>query len=225
MILPRDTSGSTSRAIARSGGSPMCSRRSVPTHESSILAMARRCQYDALLLALGARPEPALPGAVTFAGPRDVLAVKEAIQALRHGRRHRLAFVATSGVAWTLPLYELALMTAAHGRRLGLDLQLELVTRESDPLDVFGAAASAAVARRLIAAGVNLRTGTFAQEYADGRAVARARRAARGRPRDRAPAPPRPAPTPDCRTSPTVSRSWTRTAACAGLTGSGPSET
>ena len=32
-------------------------------------------------------------------------------------------------------------MTAEHGRRLGLDLQLELVTRESDPLDVFGAAA------------------------------------------------------------------------------------
>lgn len=125
--------------------------------------------YDALLLALGARSEPALPGAVTFAGPRDVLAVKEAIQALRLGRRHRLAFVATSGVAWTLPLYELALMTAEHGRRLGLDLQLELVTRESDPLDVFGAAASDAVARRLIAAGVNLRTGTFAQEYADGK--------------------------------------------------------
>lgn len=124
--------------------------------------------YDAVLLALGARPEPALPGAMTFAGPRDVLAIKEAIEGLCPGRRHAIAFVATAGVAWTLPLYELALMTAEHGRRYGLDLHLELVTRERDPLDVFGGAASVAVARRLISAGVHLRTGTFAQEYAEG---------------------------------------------------------
>jgi sulfide:quinone oxidoreductase len=125
--------------------------------------------YDALLLALGARPEPALPGAMTFAGPRDVLAIKDAIEALAPGRRHSIAFVATAGVAWTLPLYELALMTAEHGRRHGLDLHIEVVTRESDPLDVFGAAASSAVARRLVAAGVHLRTGTFAEEYAEGK--------------------------------------------------------
>ena len=29
-------------------------------------------RYDALLLALGARPAPVVPGAITFAGPRDV---------------------------------------------------------------------------------------------------------------------------------------------------------
>src|SRR5215213_7924110 len=125
--------------------------------------------YDALLLSLGARPQPALAGAIAFAGPRDVLAIRETIEGLRPGRRHAIVFVATAGVAWTLPLYELALMTAEHGRRHGLDLHLEVVTRESDPLDVFGAAASTAVARRLIAAGIHLRTGTFAQEYAEGK--------------------------------------------------------
>jgi sulfide:quinone oxidoreductase len=125
--------------------------------------------YDALLLALGARPEPVLPGAITFAGPRDVLAVREAIEALRPGRRHAIVFVAGAGVTWTLPLYELALMTAHHGRRHGLDLHLEVVTRESDPLGIFGGAASAAVAERLAAAGVQLRTGSFAEEYADGK--------------------------------------------------------
>jgi len=126
-------------------------------------------RYDALLLALGARPETALPDAMTFAGPRDVLAIREAIEALRPGRRHRIAFVATAGVTWTLPLYELALMTAENGRRRGLDLDLEVVTRESDPLGIFGTAASAAVAARLESAGVRLRTGSFAQEYAEGR--------------------------------------------------------
>ena len=125
--------------------------------------------YDALLLALGAQPRVAVPGALTFAGPRDVAAVRDALEALDPGRRHVVAFVAGTGVAWTLPLYELALMTAEYGRRQGLDLRIELVTRESEPLDIFGAEASAAVAGRLAAAGVQLRAGTFAQEYDDGR--------------------------------------------------------
>jgi sulfide:quinone oxidoreductase len=125
--------------------------------------------YDALLLALGARPGPALPGAIPFAGPRDVLAVGDAIGALAPGRRHVIAFVAAAGTTWTPPLYELALMTAEHDRRCGLDLALELVTRESEPLGIFGAEASAEVARRLHDAGVRLRTGTFAEEVAQGK--------------------------------------------------------
>jgi sulfide:quinone oxidoreductase len=125
--------------------------------------------YDALLLALGAVAEPALPGALTFAGSRDVLAVMEAIESLEPGRRHRLAFVAMSGTAWTLPLYELALLTAARGRRQRLDLAIELVTPESAPLGIFGPEASAHVARRLSAAGIHVRTGTFAREVAEGK--------------------------------------------------------
>jgi sulfide:quinone oxidoreductase len=74
-----------------------------------------------------------------------------------------------AGTAWTLPLYELALMTAEHGRRRGLDLSIELISRESAPLGIFGAEASAAVRRRLTGAGVHIRVGTFPTEYADGR--------------------------------------------------------
>jgi sulfide:quinone oxidoreductase len=126
-------------------------------------------RYDALLLALGARPEDALEGAITFAGPRDVLEVREAIEALDPNESHTIAFVAVAGTAWTLPLYELALMTATHARRRGVDLRLVLVTRESDPLGIFGAASSTVVAERLAEAEIELRTATFAQEYADGR--------------------------------------------------------
>ena len=125
--------------------------------------------YDGLLLALGARPEPALAGAVTFGGPGDVLAIRETIEALAPGRQHRIAFVAMTGTAWTLPLYELALMTAEYGRRRGLDLAIELISRESAPLGIFGAEASAAVRRRLSDAGVRIRVGTFPTEFADGR--------------------------------------------------------
>jgi sulfide:quinone oxidoreductase len=125
--------------------------------------------YDALLLALGARPEPALADAIAFAGPRDVLAIRETLEALAPGHRHTIAFVAMAGIAWTLPLYELALMTAEYGRRRGLDLKIEVITCESAPLGVFGSEARAEVRQRLSAAGIHIRTGTFPTEYADGR--------------------------------------------------------
>jgi sulfide:quinone oxidoreductase len=125
--------------------------------------------YDALLLALGATPEPVLPGAISFGGPRDVFAVMEAIEGLAPGRRNAIAFVATAGTAWTLPLYELALLTAETARARGLDVAIEVVTREDEPLGVFGVQASAEVARRLAEAGIHLRTGSFAQEASDGK--------------------------------------------------------
>lgn len=128
----------------------------------------RPLPYDALLLALGARAEPALPGALTFGGPRDVFDLGEALDALVPGRTHRVAFVATAGTTWTLPLYELALLAAQHGRRAGLDLAIDLITPEAAPLGVFGAAASRHVAEHLDAAGVRLRTGTFAQAVEGG---------------------------------------------------------
>ena len=141
--------------------------------------------YDALLLALGARPQPALPGAVTFAGPRDVLAVTEAIEALQPGRRYLVALVAPPRVNWTLPLYELALLTAERARRTGLDLALEVVTHEPRPLAAFGVRASDAVARRLAGAGIasSRRAGACGQR---GGADAAGRGAARRRRRDSA---------------------------------------
>ena len=122
--------------------------------------------YDALLLAVGARPEPAPAGAIPFAGARDVLAIRETIEALAPGRRHTIVFVAVADTAWTLPLYELAFMTAEYGRRRELDLAIELITSESAPLDVFGADASAAVRLRLSDAGIRFRTGTFPTDHA-----------------------------------------------------------
>ena len=126
-------------------------------------------QYDALLLALGAQPKPALRGALTFAGPRDVVALMDAIEGLSRDRRHRVAFVAVPGTGWTLPLYELALLTGERAVRDGLDVAIELVTPEAEPLGVFGAGASAAVLCRLAFAGIHVRTGAIAERVEDGR--------------------------------------------------------
>jgi sulfide:quinone oxidoreductase len=129
-------------------------------------------RYDALLLALGAQPRPALPGALTFAGPRDVLALAAAIDRLvRERRRCRVVFAGGPGTSWTLPLYELALLTAERAVRDGVNLSVEVVTAEPSPLAVFGAEASSAVARRLAFAGIHLRAGALPQEFDDGKLV------------------------------------------------------
>jgi sulfide:quinone oxidoreductase len=96
--------------------------------------------YDALLVAVGARPDVAVPGALTFSGPRDVAAVAALLDDLDAGRVHRVAFALPSAVTWSLPLYELALMTAEHVRARGLrDVGLIVVTPERAPLEAFGA--------------------------------------------------------------------------------------
>ena len=82
--------------------------------------------YDVLVAAPGARADPAVPGALTFAGPRGEHAVRALLAELDAGSVSSVAFVAPTGLSWTLPLYELALLTAAHlaeqGRRVASSL-------------------------------------------------------------------------------------------------------
>jgi sulfide:quinone oxidoreductase len=125
--------------------------------------------YDALLLALGARAEEAVPGALTFRGPDDVAELRAALLRLHRGEPLRVAFVAGSETAWTLPLYELALLTANWARERGLEIEPWVVTHEQRPLGVFGAEASGSIAELLSGAGVRLWTGAFAESVEDGR--------------------------------------------------------
>jgi sulfide:quinone oxidoreductase len=95
--------------------------------------------YDALLVAVGASPDMAIPGALTFSGPRDVGAFAALLADLDAGRVQRVAFAVPASVTWALPLYELALMTGEHVRARGLrDVGLVLVTPEHSPLEAFG---------------------------------------------------------------------------------------
>jgi sulfide:quinone oxidoreductase len=97
-------------------------------------------EYDALLVAVGARPDVAVPGALTFSGPRDVLAYRKLLDDIDAGRVARVAFALPTAVSWAIPLYELALMTAEHLRATGnRDVGLVVVTPEHGPLDAFGA--------------------------------------------------------------------------------------
>jgi sulfide:quinone oxidoreductase len=95
--------------------------------------------YDALLVAVGATPDIAIPGALTFSGPADVDAYRALLRDIDEGRVARVAFAVPTAVTWALPLYELALLTADHLRATAnRDVALVVVTPERAPLDAFG---------------------------------------------------------------------------------------
>jgi len=110
--------------------------------------------YDALVLALGARPYPAWKHVLTFTGEGDAEAVHALASEVDRGEVESIAFVVPAGVTWAWPLYELALLTAQRAHDSGAHPALSLFTPEPEPLAVFGHGASAEVAVRLEAAGV-----------------------------------------------------------------------
>ena len=123
-------------------------------------------EYDALLVATGARPVAAVAGAILFRGPADVEMFSRLLSSLRAGSPARVVFAVPGGVAWPLPLYELALQTAAFLELRGVeDAELALVTHEEKPLGLFGAAASAAVAELLERRRIGVHTGTYAVSF------------------------------------------------------------
>jgi sulfide:quinone oxidoreductase len=136
--------------------------RSVHTARGDVIG------FDALLIAVGAGAATALPGALTFRGSADADRLRDRLESLALGPR-RVAFVAAPANTWTLPLYELAVMTAHWAAEQELRVETWLVTHETRALGVFGDDAAVHVAELLEEAGVRLWTGAFAVCVEDGR--------------------------------------------------------
>jgi sulfide:quinone oxidoreductase len=111
-------------------------------------------EYDALVLALGARPHARYRHAVTIDDRRMDEILHGIVQDVEAGYLKSLAFVSPGRMAWPLPLYELALMTAGRAYDMNMDLQVTLVTPEDAPLAIFGQGASSAVAELLEHSGI-----------------------------------------------------------------------
>jgi sulfide:quinone oxidoreductase len=132
-----------------------------------------RLSYDRLVLTLGAHPEQwisrsytyrdRLP-ALTYCGGPDSEDYRRLLDRVCDGRVNKLAFVKPAGASWPLPLYDLALMTAAkcaaHGRS---EVDLSLVTPEQEPLGIFGSRASAAIRRLFEERRVTLHTASYGE--------------------------------------------------------------
>jgi sulfide:quinone oxidoreductase len=123
----------------------------------------RALEYDALMLALGARASARYTHALTIDDRRLDETLHGLIQDVEGGYVHSLAFVAPGRMAWPLPLYELALMTAARAYDMGVELTATIVTPEDRPLSIFGSSASESVQRLLADAGIE----TIGSAYAE----------------------------------------------------------
>jgi sulfide:quinone oxidoreductase len=97
--------------------------------------------YDLLLVATGGHAADAIHGAITFRGPAE----GRRLRAVLDDPPRSIAFAAPAAASWPLPLYELALMSAAELRRRGAGTRVVIVTPEETPLAAFGASASESV--------------------------------------------------------------------------------
>ena len=117
--------------------------------------------YDTAVLALGARPREAVPGALTFRGQEDLPAFEALLARATAGDLRRIAFVAPRGATWPLPLYELALLTAGYlVEHMTRGVELVIATPEERPLELFGDVASTAIAQLLELRGITFEHGT-----------------------------------------------------------------
>jgi sulfide:quinone oxidoreductase len=124
--------------------------------------------YDSLLVTTGAEPREAVPGALTFRGSADRPAFEGLLADLDAGRVRSVAFAVPAGTAWPLPLYELALMTAARADANDVAAHFSLVTAEEAPLGIFGNRASEAVRSLLRERGFEVHTSTAPVAFEDG---------------------------------------------------------
>jgi sulfide:quinone oxidoreductase len=140
-----------------------------PDSRSIRLRDGAELSYDALLLALGARPRVAVPGALTFGGPEDVPAMAALLERARSGDVRSLVFAVPAGASWPLPLYELAFLARASLNQSGAAaVEVSVVTPEEAPLAVFGLEASDAIAAMLASHGIGCRTRATPVRFSEG---------------------------------------------------------
>jgi sulfide:quinone oxidoreductase len=113
-------------------------------------ATGRVLPYDSLILAVGGRRVRSFTHAEMIGDEAAEEMLHGILADLEEGYLKRVAFVAPGSTAWTLPVYELALLTALDAWGMGIDdLELAVVTPEERPLGLFGPYASASVAELL----------------------------------------------------------------------------
>ncbi len=135
----------------------------------ALTTTAQALPFDVLVLTPGGTVRPAIAGAVTVGGTGATGLMRQILDQLRAGNLKRIAFAVPPGVTWTLPLYELALLTARLARNVTRPVELLVATAESQPLELFGAEAAGMVRELLGSSSVRLRTNGLVERRVDGR--------------------------------------------------------
>src|SRR6266508_96814 len=130
-----------------------------PTRRIAVIGTGDELEYDALLVAIGVRSVEALPGSFTCRGSQDRRGLAALLDEVERGNARRVVFAMPRDAAWPLPLYELALLSAARLDEAGASAEIHLVSPESRPLEIFGARASQTVRHLLEEAGIAVHLG------------------------------------------------------------------
>jgi sulfide:quinone oxidoreductase len=128
-------------------------------------------EYDALVLALGASARPRYEHAITIDDRKLDETMHGLIQDVEEGYVASIAFVSPGRMAWPLPLYELALMTAGRAYDMDVELATTIVTPEDGPLAIFGPTVSDAVAGLLERASIKTIHSAYAEVPRSGEIV------------------------------------------------------
>lgn len=115
--------------------------------------------YEAVVLAVGARANPPLGGALAFGGPGTAAELKALLDQAAAGHVEHILFTMPEGAAWSLPVYELAMLAAQRLRASAPPsgshaTRVAIATPEHAPLEIFGGRASGRVREQLDALGI-----------------------------------------------------------------------
>lgn len=159
--------------VSDAGASLICDELAWVDPENRIVHTKgeEQLEYDALVLAMGARATARYKHAVTIDAARMDEILHGIVQDVEAGYLKRLAFVAPGRMAWPLPLYELALMTAGRAYDMSMDVEITLVTPEESPLAIFGQTASSAVAELLAQSNIQTIHSAYAEVHQEGEVV------------------------------------------------------
>jgi len=119
-------------------------------------------EYDALLVAVGGIQRLPFGRALAYGSAGSEERMHGLIQDLEDGYIKRVAFVVPPGSSWSLPVYELALMTAERAFDMCVNVEFTLITHERAPLGIFGPETARDVEHLLETVGVAIRSGVDA---------------------------------------------------------------
>ena len=126
-------------------------------------ASGNQMPYGVLAIAIGAHARPRFAHAITIDDAHLDELMHGLVLDVEEGSVRRLAFVIPARMAWPMPVYELALMTATRAYEMNVDVEITIITPEESPLAIFGERASDAVEALLQGAGIMTITSAYAE--------------------------------------------------------------